>query len=93
MGTGHAERQAPYFLLWNQYILNDETLSKRDFTTHMKDIHTPRVYMCDQCDYTAAREEYLKKHIKFTHDGEFLLISLFITIVYKLPIDLGLFWL
>merc|ERR1712098_615247 len=50
----------------------DETLSKRDFTTHMKDIHTPRVYMCDQCDYTAAREEYLKKHIKFTHDGEVL---------------------
>ena len=38
----------------------------------MKDIHTPRVYMCDQCDYTAVREEYLKKHIKFTHDGEVL---------------------
>ena len=28
--------------------------------------------MCDQCDYTTVCEEYLKKHIKFTHDGEVL---------------------
>ena len=35
----------------------------------MEDIHTPCVYMCDQCDYTAIREEYLNKHIKFTHNG------------------------
>ena len=38
----------------------------------MEDIHTPCVYMCDQCDYTTVCEEYLKKHIKFTHDGEVL---------------------
>ena len=35
----------------------------------MKDIHIPRVLMCDQCDYTASKEEHLKKHIKFIHDG------------------------
>ena len=35
----------------------------------MKDIHIPRVSMCDQCDCTASKEEYLKKHIKFNHDG------------------------
>ena len=28
--------------------------------------------MCDQCEYTAICEEYLKKHIKPTHDGEAL---------------------
>ena len=35
----------------------------------MKDIHIPRVFMCDHCDSTASNEEYLKKHIKFDHDG------------------------
>ena len=48
-----------------------ETKSKKEFAIHMKDIHTPRVFMCDQCDYTAAKEEYLKKHIKFNHEGKF----------------------
>ena len=47
-----------------------ETKSKKDFAIHMKDIHTPRVFMCDQCYYTASKEEYLKKHIKFNHDGK-----------------------
>ena len=35
----------------------------------MKDIHIPRVFMCDQCDNTELKEEYLKRHIKFNHDG------------------------
>ena len=35
----------------------------------MKDIHIPRVFMCDQCDNTSSKEEYLKRHIKFNHDG------------------------
>ena len=48
----------------------DGTKSKKDFAIHMKDIHNPRVFMCDQCDYTASKEEYLKKHIKFNHDGK-----------------------
>ena len=45
------------------HAINDETFSKRDFTTHMKDLHT-------SCVYTAICEEYLNKHIKPTHDGE-----------------------
>ena len=46
-----------------------EKRSKKDFAIHMRDIHIPRVFMCDQCDNTASKEEYLKRHIKFNHDG------------------------
>ena len=43
--------------------------SRKGFCIHMKDIHIPRVFMCDQCDNTASKEEYLKKHINFNYDG------------------------
>ena len=46
-----------------------EKRSKKDFAIHMRDIHIPRVFMCDQCDNTASKEEYLKRYIKFNHDG------------------------
>ena len=46
-----------------------EKRSKKDFAIHMRDIHIPSVFTCDQCDNTASKEEYLKRYIKFNHDG------------------------
>ena len=48
-----------------------QAMSRSLMASHNKENHSAaRVFMCDQCDYSATREEYLRKHIKFHHDGE-----------------------
>ena len=48
-----------------------QAMSLAAMATHNKENHSAaKVFMCDQCEYSFTREEYLRKHIKFHHDGE-----------------------
>ena len=40
-----------------------EKQSKKDFAIHMKDIHIPRVFMCDQCDSRCGYRSNFKEHL------------------------------
>ena len=48
-----------------------QSMSRSQMAIHNKENHSAaKVFMCDQCEHSFTREEYLRKHIKFHHDGE-----------------------
>ena len=42
---------------------------KSDLFQHIKSKYEGVKYACDQCDYQATQQSYLKYHIKSKHEG------------------------